>query len=153
MSDSVRPHGQQPTRLLCPQNSPGKSAGAGCHFLLQVCLQTCSVAEWVNRGRVTRRESCLCLWWKVKCKACGAYMGRRSKNRSFTTNNKIISFTSWVPTLSQKVLSIFHLSSPGSTHYSSVGIFTSVWQMRNREVWTCWTCPSDVCMNASAMHS
>ena len=34
VSNSVRPHGQQPTRLLCPQDSPGKSAGGGCHFPL-----------------------------------------------------------------------------------------------------------------------
>ena len=34
MSDSVRPHGQQPTRLLCPQDSPGSNTGLGCHFLL-----------------------------------------------------------------------------------------------------------------------
>ena len=25
----------QPTRLLCPWNSPGKNTGVGCHFLLQ----------------------------------------------------------------------------------------------------------------------
>ena len=31
----MRPHGQQPTRLLCPQNSLCKSTGVGCHFLLQ----------------------------------------------------------------------------------------------------------------------
>ena len=35
MSDSVRPHRQQPTRLLCPWDSPGKNSGVGCHFLLQ----------------------------------------------------------------------------------------------------------------------
>ena len=34
MSDSVRPHRQQPTRLLHPWDSPGKNAGVGCHFLL-----------------------------------------------------------------------------------------------------------------------
>ena len=34
MSDSVQPHGQQLTRLLCPQDSPGKNTGVGCHFLL-----------------------------------------------------------------------------------------------------------------------
>ena len=28
-------HGQQPTRLLCPLDSPGKNTGVGCHFLLQ----------------------------------------------------------------------------------------------------------------------
>ena len=31
VSDSVRPHGQQPTRLLRPQNSLGKSTGVGGH--------------------------------------------------------------------------------------------------------------------------
>ena len=35
MSESVRPHGQQPTRLLCPRDSLGKNTGVGCHFLLQ----------------------------------------------------------------------------------------------------------------------
>ena len=32
MSDSVRPHRQQPTRLPRPWDSPGKSTGVGCHF-------------------------------------------------------------------------------------------------------------------------
>ena len=36
MSDFVRPYGQQPTRLLHPQDSLGKNTGVGCHFLLQV---------------------------------------------------------------------------------------------------------------------
>ena len=34
VSDSWRPHGLQPTRLLRPWDFPGKSAGAGCHCLL-----------------------------------------------------------------------------------------------------------------------
>ena len=38
MSDSLRPHGLQPTRLLCPWDFPGKSTGVGCHCLL---LQSC----------------------------------------------------------------------------------------------------------------
>ena len=28
-------HRRQPTRLLCPWDSPGKNTGVGCHFLLQ----------------------------------------------------------------------------------------------------------------------
>ena len=32
MSDSVRPHGQQPTRLLCPQDSPGEDYWSGLPF-------------------------------------------------------------------------------------------------------------------------
>ena len=38
MSDSVRPHRQQPTWLRCPWDSPGKNTGVGCHFLLQ-CMK------------------------------------------------------------------------------------------------------------------
>ena len=37
-SDSLRPHGQQPTRLLHPWDSPGKSTRVGCHFLLRPYL-------------------------------------------------------------------------------------------------------------------
>ena len=44
MSDSVRPHGLQPTRLLCPWDSPGKNNGVGCHFLLQ-CMKVKSQSE------------------------------------------------------------------------------------------------------------
>ena len=38
VSNSVRPHRRQPTRLPCPWNSPGKNTGVGCHFLLQ-CMK------------------------------------------------------------------------------------------------------------------
>ena len=44
MSDSVRPHRQQPTRLPRPWNSPGKNTGVGCHFLLQ-CMKVKSESE------------------------------------------------------------------------------------------------------------
>ena len=38
MSDSQRPHGLQPTRLLHPWDFPGKSTGVGCHCLLKVYI-------------------------------------------------------------------------------------------------------------------
>ena len=44
MSDSVRPHGLQPARLLRPWDSPGKNTGVGCHFLLQ-CMKVKSESE------------------------------------------------------------------------------------------------------------
>ena len=47
MSDSVRPHRRQPTRLLCPLDSPGKNTGVGCHFLLQ-CMKVKSEREVVQ---------------------------------------------------------------------------------------------------------
>ena len=34
VSNSLRPHGLKPTRLLCPWNFPGKNTGVGCHSLL-----------------------------------------------------------------------------------------------------------------------
>ena len=36
--DPQRPHGLQPSRLLCPWDFPGKSTGVGCHCLLH-CFQ------------------------------------------------------------------------------------------------------------------
>ena len=44
MSDSVRPHRRQPTRLPGPWDSPGKNTGVGCHFLLQ-CMKVNSERE------------------------------------------------------------------------------------------------------------
>ena len=40
VSDSLQPHGLQPTRLLCPWDSPGKNTGLWCHFLLQGIFST-----------------------------------------------------------------------------------------------------------------
>ena len=34
VSDSSRPHGLQPTRLLCPYDVPVKRTGVGCHCLM-----------------------------------------------------------------------------------------------------------------------
>ena len=36
VSDSLQPHGLQPTRLLCPWDFPGKSTGVGCCCLLHL---------------------------------------------------------------------------------------------------------------------
>ena len=41
---TLRPHRRQPTRLLCPWDSPGKNTGMGCHFLLQ-CMKVKSQSE------------------------------------------------------------------------------------------------------------
>ena len=41
---TVRPHRWQPTRLLCPWDSPGKNTGVGCHFFLQ-CVTVKFVSE------------------------------------------------------------------------------------------------------------
>ena len=44
MSNSVRPHRRQPTRLPHPWDSPGKNTGVGCHLFLQ-CMKVRSESE------------------------------------------------------------------------------------------------------------
>ena len=51
MSDPVRPHRQQATRLHHPWDSPDKNTGMGCHFLLQ-CMKMKSESE-VTQSYVT----------------------------------------------------------------------------------------------------
>ena len=63
MSDSVRPHRLQPTRLPRPWDSPGKNTGVGCHFLLQ-CRKVKSESE------VT--QSCLTLSDPMDCSLPGS---------------------------------------------------------------------------------
>ena len=63
MSDSVRPHRWQPTRLCHPWDSPGKNTGVGCHFLLQ-CMKVKSESELA--------QSCLTLRNPMDCSLPGS---------------------------------------------------------------------------------
>ena len=63
MSDSVRPHRRQPTRLPRPWDSPGKNTGVGCHFLLQ-CMKVKRESEVA--------QSCLILSDPMDCSPPGS---------------------------------------------------------------------------------
>ena len=63
MSDSVRPHGLQPTKLPRPWDSPGKNTGVGCHLLLQ-CMKVKSESEVA--------QSCLTLSDPMDCSPPGS---------------------------------------------------------------------------------
>ena len=63
MSDSVRPHGWQPTRLCRPWDSPDKNTGVGCHFLLQ-CIKVESESE--------AAQSCPTLRYPMDCSLPGS---------------------------------------------------------------------------------
>ena len=63
MSDSVRPHRWQPTRLPRPWDSSGKNTGVGCHFLLQ-CMKVKSESEVA--------QSCLTLSSPMDCSPPGS---------------------------------------------------------------------------------
>ena len=58
MSDSVRSHRRQPTRLPRPWDSPGKNIGVGCHFFLQ-CMKVKSESE-VALSCLTLRDPMHC---------------------------------------------------------------------------------------------
>ena len=63
MSDSVQPHRQQPTRLLCLWDSPGKNTGVGCHFLFQ-----CMIVKSASKVA----QSCLILSGPMDCSPPGS---------------------------------------------------------------------------------
>ena len=91
MSDSVQPHRWQPTRLLCPWDSPGKSTGVRCHFLLQ-----CSKVK--SESEVT--QSCPTLSDPVDCSPPGYSVYGISQARvlewvaiAFSRNNQYIPIT------------------------------------------------------------
>ena len=67
VSDSLRPRGLQPTRLLCPWNCPGRNAGGGCRSLLQGIFPT----QGLNPGlphcrRILYRLSCSRRWLSIR---------------------------------------------------------------------------------------
>ena len=57
VSDSLRPHGLYPTRLLCPWDFPGNSTGVECYFLLQGIFPT----PGSNPGLPHCRQTLYCL--------------------------------------------------------------------------------------------
>ena len=63
MSDFLRPHRQQPTRIRRPWDSPGKNTGVGCHFLLQR-MKVKSESEVA--------QSCPTLWDPMDCSPPGS---------------------------------------------------------------------------------
>ena len=97
VSNSSRPHGLQPTRLLCPWDFPGKSTGVGCHCLLHLWLlwntdcipcvvQYILVAYFMSNNLyllilcacmcAKSLQSCLTLWNSMDCSPPGSSVHR-----------------------------------------------------------------------------
>ena len=72
VSDSWRPHGLQPSRLLRPWDFPGKSTGVGCHCLLwqyhlpfKIVVLKCSskvAEEWDGEATFSPTNSSKIIW-------------------------------------------------------------------------------------------
>ena len=63
LCQTLQPHRWQPTRLLCPWDSPGKNTGVGCHFLLQ-CMKLKSESE-VTQSCPTLRDPMDCVAYQA----------------------------------------------------------------------------------------
>ena len=67
VSDFLRPHGLEPTRLLYPWDSPGKKTGVGSHSLIQGTLPT----QGSNPGLLHCRQILYCLsCQRINIKKC-----------------------------------------------------------------------------------
>ena len=103
MSDSVRPHRWQPTRLPRPWDSPGKNTGVGCHFLLQ-CMEMKRESE-VSQSCPTRSDS-------MDCSPPGSSIHGISQARVLEwvaiaeTRNNLIMMLSWVSDVSPNLLMV-----------------------------------------------
>ena len=83
MSNSVKPHRQQPTGLPCPGDSPGKNTGVGCHFLLQnyctvVLISHASKVKFIIlQARLQQYMN-----WELPDGQAGFTKGRGTKNQN-----------------------------------------------------------------------
>ena len=67
VSNSLRFHGLQSTRILCPWDFPGKNTGVGCHFLLQGIFPTQGYNSCLLHCRqiLYTGPMELCLYWNL----------------------------------------------------------------------------------------
>ena len=109
MSDSVRPHKQQPIRLSRPWDSPSKNTGVGCHFLLQ-CRKVKSESEVV--------QLCLTLRGPMDCSLPGSSIYGICQARvlewvAIAFSAKIILTQSYLADLKKTLLRKIIMADPG----------------------------------------
>ena len=111
--DSSRPHGLQPTRLLRPWDSPGKSTGVGCRCLLQNANKQAQIVIRADKtgfpgGSVLKESACQCrrlgfshrrcefdLWvrkipWRRKWQPAPVFLVGRSHGQ-----RKLVAYSPW----------------------------------------------------------
>ena len=99
MSDSVRPHRRQPTRLPCPWDSPSKNTGVGCHFLPQ-CIKVKSESE------VT--QSCPTLRDPMDCSLAGSSVHRIFQARVLEWGAIAFSHINYWDSLNKQITQVLH---------------------------------------------
>ena len=130
MSCSLRPHGLEPTRLLCPWNSPGKNIGVGCHFLLQSR----------ERGYIKLWLICTVIWQKPiqHYKAIILQLKKKNMHRyhvhyTFRQKRALVSYslhtTSWSFDFSSS------MDKPNVIQWDSVKTFRNERKRRPQRIW------------------
>ena len=124
-SDSPKPHGLQPTRLLCPWDFPGKSTGVGCHclnYLLVGWVHLLNPAHILNLWTLTRNYCPHLLQIDFPAASAFYHSNRRDHHKNVTSskgqsNTEIVNFLEpvllmisdiccWV---SLKIFKLFHM--------------------------------------------
>ena len=137
VSDSVRPHRRQPTRLLCPWDSPGKNTGVGCHFLLQ-CMTVKSQSE------VTR--SCPTLSNPTDCSLSGS-----SVHGIFQA--RVLDATAFSTSCFKSLQILGMVSYFNSTRHSTGCVVVSHCglisiSLRNKDIKQCFVCLFAICVSS-----
>ena len=78
-----RPRGLQPTRLLCPWDSPGKSTGGGCHCLLCYFVYICA-NESCGTCLDLQCPPCTCQWQRKDIRISSGYVLTHACPRSIS---------------------------------------------------------------------
>ena len=95
-ADSLGTHRQQPTRLPCPWDSPGKNTGVGCHLLLQ----------WVKEKSESEvAQSCPTLRDPMDCSLPGSSVHGIFQSRVLEWG--AIAFSKWIHMLPIALMSIW----------------------------------------------
>ena len=112
MSDSVRPHRWQPTRLPHPWDSPGKNPGVGCHFLSNTW-------KWKVRSAHVSKVKVNWLWFLWAC--IHIYLGTPSRLDHLTSGHTCFEYlwNSLLATCSQPLLQSFIYCFQGE-HFSNI---------------------------------
>ena len=82
MSDSVRPHRWQPTRLLHPWDSPGKNTGVGCHFLLFCFIDYAKAFDCVDHNKLWKILKEMGIPDHLNCLLRNLYAGQEARVRT-----------------------------------------------------------------------